>query len=122
MQSSNQNDESIHDSQKKKSFTCWTTVEERILGDLFSNHSNTYISELLKKTTASIARKASLLGLKKSESHRKKISRQNNSGKHHAWTEKEVKFLQENYILKNYEDIADILNRTPDAVSQKARK
>ena len=122
MKSSKQDDESGCHNQKKRSFTNWTTVEEKILGDLFSNHSNKYISELLNKTKASIARKASLLGLKKSKSHRQKISKQNNSGKHHAWTEKEIDFLKNNYITRNYEDIAEILNRTPDAVSQKARK
>ena len=122
MNSSKQDDESSCNNQKKRSLTCWTPTEERILGDLFSNHSNEYISVILNKTKASIARKASLLGLKKSKTHRQKIGIQNNLSKRHAWTEKEIVFLIDNYVSRSYEDIAEILNRTPDAVSQKARK
>ena len=100
----------------------WTPEEELKLKELYSNHSNIYIAKALNKTKASIDKKGAILGLKKSISYRKIISRQNNKNKRHAWTENEISFLKDNFSEKTYYEIADALNRTPTAVSQKARQ
>ncbi len=122
MENLQQNNGSCSDTGSKKAFANWTSAEEKLLIDLYSNNSNRHISKILNKSKASVDKKASLLGLKKSENHRKKISRLNNKGKRHSWTDDEISFLKQNYTIKTYEEIADSLNRTPNAVSQKARQ
>jgi len=106
----------------KKSVASWTVDEEKRLIELYPINSNLYISQILNKSKASIDKKGSSLGLKKSINYRQKVSRQNNRSKRHAWTEKDITFLKENYIKKSYIEIAETLKRTPTAVSQKARK
>ncbi len=109
-------------SSQKKSISNWTHTEENILAELYSNHSNRYISKVLNKTKGSIDARASLLGLKKSSSHRQLVNRLNNKHKRQAWTEEDVLVLKENYAEKSYSDIGDMIDRTPTAVSQKARQ
>ncbi len=116
------NQQKKRNSSQKKSISNWTHTEENLLTELYSNHSNRYISKVLNKTKASIDAKASLLGLKKSTSHRQLVNRLNNKHKRQAWTEEDIKVLKENYTVKSYSDIGDMINRTPTAVSQKARQ
>lgn len=107
---------------KPKSASIWTEQEEQTLIQLYSNHSNKHISQILNKTKASVDQKASNLGLKKSSTHRKKVSLLNNQKKRHAWTDDEITYLKKNYESQSYEAIADSLQRTANAVSQKARQ
>lgn len=104
----------------KKSTNFWTSTDEEILIELYPNRSNRSISKLLNKTKTSVDQKAAILKLKKSANHRKLVNRQNNQSKRHAWTENDVVFLKENYKSKSYSEIGDFLNRTTNAVSQKA--
>lgn len=100
----------------------WTTFEEDLLKKLYANHSNEYIAKLLNKTIASVNSKGALLGLKKSKNYRQQVNKLNNLHKRHAWTWDEVNFLKENYKKISYTEIAKLIKRTPNAVSQKARQ
>ena len=111
-----------HEKSVKLSNTSWTMQETNLLIELYADHNNYYISEVLQKTKASIDIRASTLGLKKSEYHRKKVNQLNNQKKHHAWTEEEIEILKANYKIKSYNEIGEELGRTGSAVSQKARK
>lgn len=106
----------------KRAIVNWTEEEEKKLIELYPNHSNLHIAKMLNKTKASIDKKGALLELKKSINYRKKISRQNNQNKRHAWSIDEIEFLKVNFSEKTYNEIAEALNRTPNAVSQKARQ
>ncbi len=108
--------------QRNRISVSWTSNEENALIELYPNNSNQHISKVLNKTKASIDNKGALLGLKKSSDYRQKVSRQNNQRKRHAWSVEEVNYLVKNYYAKSYAEIAETLNRTPTAVSQKARQ
>ncbi len=110
------------DPNKNNNKNNWTKEEEASLKELYSNHSNLYLSKLLKKTKASIDNKGALLGLKKTTGYRKKVNIENNKQKRHAWTDEDISFLKENYKKKPYYEIAEKLYRTPTAVAQKLRQ
>lgn len=111
-----------HTERVKRNHSTWTSKEIATLTELYPDHNNHELSKLLNKTKASIDQKASLLGLRKSSEYRQKVSRQNNQSKRHAWTEKDIVFLRENYKNQSYQEIAGSLKRTASAVSQKARQ
>lgn len=107
---------------KGKPIVFWTEQEEDMLRQLYPNHSNKEIAQLLGKTKASIDKKGAQLGLRKSKEYRTKVSRDNNKNKDYVWSESELQTLFALYNHKTYKEIGKILNRSQSSIAHKAKQ
>lgn len=88
----------------------WSKDEEKIIID---NYERIPMHELLK-----LLPNRSLSSIKHKAQQNNLLS---NFYKNHVYSQEDIKFLQDNYLLKTNEELAEILKRTPYAIEQKLR-
>ncbi|MBC8551999.1 MAG: hypothetical protein H8D23_20325 [Candidatus Brocadiales bacterium] len=84
----------------------WTSKEEDLVRELYSEKGPRHLSNLINKSPETIKAKANSLGIKSDV----------------WWTDGEISFLKDNYSLEMNRDIAKKLNRTKSSVAHMARK
>ena len=96
----------------------WTSHEKERLTELYPTHNNRDLAVRLGRSEWAIAGQARALGL--TRSHSGGYQRQRSEGR--PWSPREIELLRTLYPIMPYEEVAETLGRSHDAVKMKARK
>ena len=97
----------------------WSDEEIAVLVELYPNHSDVDLATRLGRSTWSVKGKARNLGLARYDHGKPGQPDPRNS---RPWSDTEIDLLKELYLNTPYEEIAEQIGRTRNAVHMKARK
>lgn len=95
----------------------WTELQEVYLRAYFANTDNDTLAQALGKTTIAVRSRANILGLHKSEAHKRAVSYKQTPS---AWSAAEDDFLRAHYPEMKTADVAAAMGRSKASIAQRA--
>jgi len=93
----------------------WSKSDLEKLKILYPTTPNVKLGRILGRTCASVVTKAVILGITKEDRYK-------NRDCGDRWSDEEIRILKEMYYTHTFEEIADVIMRTRDAIATKAVK